>query len=471
MPKKPNSWGNMQEYVPAGNGDASGEYADDEGHNIHFFAKFEKPKSNIEPAHKPEDILKSEKPEQEQKEIKLTAKTEKSSLDKYVSQQKKMAKEIKPSDMKTIFSELYTNELDIEKVKGLSDKEIKDLAIAMNVLFHKDEIIGQEAKYIDKAKQKFLDDTDFYEKYSSMWLHVPDTPSGLKESIDKKLEYFKNKGDDESVAKLEQLKEAIANSKDFKKWEDGINVTDKSFAKYQALFDKYQNPDYAYSDKKKDEAFWAKNKAQSSSKFSAIAEKKIAEWKEKSPQAIADIKKYTGSYSAINYPLRNMDYPHKSAYPEQSKAKQKEFISTVENMTKVLDDSTYDFDCWVQRGVQQLSINGNTLKSGGNISDLKGTTFKDNGFLSCGSSKGAGFSGQDIIMNIYCPKGTKMLYVKSISHFANEDETIIQRGYTYKITKAEKSGGKIYLDCEVILGSDATKYDKKQLTELASKHF
>ena len=41
MPKKPNAHG-MQEYVPAGNGDASGEYADGEGSNRHF-AAFKKP--------------------------------------------------------------------------------------------------------------------------------------------------------------------------------------------------------------------------------------------------------------------------------------------------------------------------------------------------------------------------------------------------------------------------------------------
>lgn len=35
MPKKASSWG-QQEYVPAGNGDASGEYADDSGSNIHY---------------------------------------------------------------------------------------------------------------------------------------------------------------------------------------------------------------------------------------------------------------------------------------------------------------------------------------------------------------------------------------------------------------------------------------------------
>ena len=41
MPKKPNSHG-MQEYVPAGNGDPSGEYADNQGSNRHF-TSFKKP--------------------------------------------------------------------------------------------------------------------------------------------------------------------------------------------------------------------------------------------------------------------------------------------------------------------------------------------------------------------------------------------------------------------------------------------
>ena len=36
MPKKPNGAGGMQEYVPAGNGDASGEYGNSKGENKHF---------------------------------------------------------------------------------------------------------------------------------------------------------------------------------------------------------------------------------------------------------------------------------------------------------------------------------------------------------------------------------------------------------------------------------------------------
>lgn len=46
MPTKPNHSGQQQEYVPAGNGDASGEYADNAtGSNIHF-KSFKKPKKD-----------------------------------------------------------------------------------------------------------------------------------------------------------------------------------------------------------------------------------------------------------------------------------------------------------------------------------------------------------------------------------------------------------------------------------------
>ena len=43
MPKKINSHGNMQEYIPAGNGDASGEYGNSDGSNKHF-TNFKQPK-------------------------------------------------------------------------------------------------------------------------------------------------------------------------------------------------------------------------------------------------------------------------------------------------------------------------------------------------------------------------------------------------------------------------------------------
>ena len=53
MPKKLNGAGGMQEYIPAGNGDASGEYGNSKGENKHFSsfkkgssAKVSTPKKN-----------------------------------------------------------------------------------------------------------------------------------------------------------------------------------------------------------------------------------------------------------------------------------------------------------------------------------------------------------------------------------------------------------------------------------------
>jgi hypothetical protein len=81
----------------------------------------------------------------------------------------------------------------------------------------------------------------------------------------------------------------------------------------------------------------------------------------------------------------------------------------------------YDADIWVQRGIETpqgaagfLGIPESALKSLDELQKLlvgnapkEGT---DHGFVSCGSAKGQGFSGY--IFNIYCPKGTKMLYAE-----------------------------------------------------------
>jgi hypothetical protein len=88
----------------------------------------------------------------------------------------------------------------------------------------------------------------------------------------------------------------------------------------------------------------------------------------------------------------------------------------------------------------------------------------DDGFVSCGSAKGKGFSGY--IFNIYCPKGTKMMYAEPFSAYGrgsglnwngiakqldlgHEDETIIQRGTAFKVIKIEKKGSNTYFDLEV----------------------
>jgi hypothetical protein len=151
-------------------------------------------------------------------------------------------------------------------------------------------------------------------------------------------------------------------------------------------------------------------------------------------------------------------------------------------MTKLIDRSKYDFDVWLQRGVSSsdgaasfLGISESNLRHWSqsefkkNLVDTK-TEVTDEGFVSCGSSKGKGFSGY--IFNIYCPKGTKMMYAEPFSNYGDgdnmrwdsphldgiskqsnfgyEDETIIQRGTTFRVIKVDKKGTDIYFDVEVV---------------------
>ncbi len=79
---------------------------------------------------------------------------------------------------------------------------------------------------------------------------------------------------------------------------------------------------------------------------------------------------------------------------------------------------------------------------------LVGKTLTDTGFMSCGAAKGTGFGGN--ILNIYCPRGTKMLYIDGRSAYASENEMLIQRNTRFRVTKVEKKGLRYYIDIEVI---------------------
>jgi len=180
-------------------------------------------------------------------------------------------------------------------------------------------------------------------------------------------------------------------------------------------------------------------------------------------------------------------------------------------LTELISKSTYDFDYWVQRGDyyalfkkrfgidlskidktirdyrSQIEYDTNTGKwrTDDEINKLVqnkidglivGKTGTEKAFLSCGDSKGAGFSS-NLILNIYCPKGTQGLYCEPFSHygydvngcghmngsagrhwngkdgqsmFGTEAEILLQRGTKFRITKAELLNGHWYVDIEVI---------------------
>lgn len=165
---------------------------------------------------------------------------------------------------------------------------------------------------------------------------------------------------------------------------------------------------------------------------------------------------------AKNEPLRGMTY-----YGVKGRNAQVD----IDNLTNLINRSSYNFDKWLQRGEGYsgfsgkfgVDLSGMTVKED---QSLIGKIGEEKAFLSCADAKGSGFSG-NIIYNIYCPKGTKGLYAEPFSAYGNgggmswdgvqaqssfgyEAEVLLQRGTKFRIAKITKSGSQWYVDLDVI---------------------
>lgn len=217
----------------------------------------------------------------------------------------------------------------------------------------------------------------------------------------------------------------------------------------------------AYTKARKDAAMWAKDTKEADQK---LRDRCGEVWRNASESERAAIYGYTNSYCNINEPLRGLTYCG-------TEAKKKQGLSRIPRIESIIDKSTYDFDMWLQRGDQLVSLKKFGLTNWSNPTDadimaLLGAEGVEGAFWSAGVAKGKGFSGS-VIFNIYAPKGTKAMYCEPFSAFGNgsgrnwdghsrqssfgyESEILIQRGTKFKITKIEKNGGTWYIDVDII---------------------
>ena len=198
-------------------------------------------------------------------------------------------------------------------------------------------------------------------------------------------------------------------------------------------------------------------------------------WNDLSEEEREALYRYTGGSGMFNRPLRGYEGSWQNykgiGQVDLDYEGGKELI---EAATKAIDKCSYDFDIWLQRGVESdegaagfLGISTNQLTlSEKELQDLLiDKVVKDEAFLSTSACKGLGFGG-NLIVNLYAPRGTKMIYAEPFSYFGkgaklawdgvatqssfgNEFEVIIQRGSSYKITKLEKVGSRIFVDVDV----------------------
>ena len=379
---------------------------------------------------------------------------------------------------KAEWQEKLNEKLKAEQKKALAKKQL--------------ELEAQKA-----AVQQQLDDFEI-KTYSGIWYNKDVTTADWESlNIAGKKQYYEGKFITETDPDLmkkyqdlyKQLEELDTEGKSYHDIQQQLKKIEQEISKVQADLKKVENSgiieavDDAYSQARKDAAMWAK----STKEADALLRDRCGEvWRSSPPIQKNAIYDYTQSYHKFNEPLRGIEYGSEKFLGvgnvdldqigvSYSGWKPGAMRKEINAMTDIIEKSVYQEDFWLQRGCRFKGMdkffNGPMDKlqhaSQAELEALLlGTTPTEYGFCSCGVAKGKGFSG-DIILNIYAPSGTQMMYVEPFSAFGNgsgkswdglkpqssfgqESEIILQQGTTFRVTKVEKTPGTIYIDLEVI---------------------
>lgn len=347
------------------------------------------------------------------------------------------------------------------------------------------------------AVQQQLDDFEV-KTYSGIWYNKDVTTAdwaGL--NIEGKKKYYEGKFITETDPDLmqkyqdlyKQLEELDTEGKAYADIQKELKQIQTQITKVQADLKKLEqggiidSVDDAFSQERKDAAIWAKTTKEADD---VLRDTCGEVWRTSPPIQKNAIYDYTQSYHKFNEPLRGIEYGSEKflgvgnvdldqigvSYQGWKPGQMRKEINA---MTDIISKSTYKEDFWLQRGCRFkgmdkfFNVPMDRLRSATQAELeqlLLNTTPTEYGFCSCGVAKGKGFSG-DIILNIYAPSGTQMMYVEPFSAFGNgggknwdgiakqgsfgqESEIILQQGTKFRVTKVEKTPGMIYIDLEVI---------------------
>lgn len=346
------------------------------------------------------------------------------------------------------------------------------------------------------AIKQQLDDFEI-KTYSGIWKDDVTTADWGSLNIEGKKKYYEGKFITETDPDLmkkyqdlyKQLEELDTEGSSYHDIQQQLKKIEQEISKVQSDLKKVENGgiidqiEDAYTQTRKDAAMWAK----STKEADALLRDKCGEvWRTSPPIQKNAIYDYTQSYHKFNEPLRGIEYGTEKflgvgnvdldqigvSYNGWKPGAMRKEINA---MTDIIEKSVYQEDFWLQRGCRFkgmdkfFNIPMDKLQHASQ-SELEalllGRTPTEYGFCSCGVAKGKGFSG-DIILNIYAPSGTQMMFVEPFSAFGNgsgkswdgimpqssfgqESEIILQQGTQFRVTKVEKTPGTIYIDLEVI---------------------
>ena len=347
----------------------------------------------------------------------------------------------------------------------------------------KDQILAQDA----------LDQLDDAKQYVNIWkdpVTIQDyaTKQG---AIAAKKSYFQGKlsmaTDPADKAKwqglLDDLDDFEVNGSAYAKAKGDLDKAATEWAKLKKAGTlKVDNtPGAAYTQDRKDAALWAKSPAEADK---VLRDKAGEVWRGSTSQEKYAAYDYTCGSGKFNRPLSGFEKPYAQSgsgwEPKWNKGVGKVWIDyegagdEIRQLTNMIERSTYDTDMWLQRGCGTNAIESFFGVSPGTLSNMTeaqlqqyvGQSNRIYSFVSTATAKGKGFGGE-VIMNIYAPKGSQMIYAEPFSCFGSggklnwdgmakqstfgyESEMLLQRGGSYTVTKIERTGrGTIYMDVEL----------------------
>lgn len=352
-------------------------------------------------------------------------------------------------------------------------------------------LIAAETKKLKKESLQLQDQIDAFDvkTYSGIWKDDVTTADWLAKhnAVQAKKQYFESQllytSDPDEISKwqnlIQQLEEFDSEGKAFYDLQSKLNKV-KGDLQLLKNGGKINAAAEAYSQARKDAALWAKSTKAADDRLRDVCGQV---WQGASSSERHAIFDYTSGSGKFNRPLSGFEKPYydpgtgwEQAYFKGVNQVWIDFEDAgdeIREMTELISRSTYQFDVWLQRGgaaTEMDSLLGLAPGTFRHMSDADLQQFIDatgrrGAFTSTGVAKGKGFSG-DVIMNIYAPSGTQMMYAEPFSAFGNgsgshwdgvskqssfgsESEMVIQRGAYYKITKIERSGGTIFVDMEV----------------------
>lgn len=187
---------------------------------------------------------------------------------------------------------------------------------------------------------------------------------------------------------------------------------------------------------------------------------------------------YTSGSRYINEPLFSKYYGTKLGLD----GKIRNSWADINTLTEMIDNAApLPKGMWMQHGEDMQAFSSRfgidlNAASAKERKSLIGVSAANAPFTSCGCSKYSGYADSEVVVNIYCPKGTKGIYAEPFSYFGDggyghsaynwkgqsrqaegfktsyENEFILQRGSILRITKIkfDKTEGIWYVDCELI---------------------